>query len=78
VSARRYLAPVDIATGVSSYQPHGRQTQPGWHLDRNFKHNESGFIDAPDCLPRGGTRALDSGEEFTVGISHVWRERTFA
>ena len=53
--------PLPQFTGRCQWQPRPDQTLAGWYIDTAANYNEAGFIDAPERIPCGSVRAIDSG-----------------
>lgn len=75
---RSYYSPVLAMTGARHQQPSGAQLHISlWaHLpDFSESVDMGGFIDAPEMVPTGSVRALDTGAQITLGIATVARPR---
>lgn len=69
----RYLTPLPAFTGALHQQPGSELTRSGWSLDQDYNYARHEFLDAPDIVPAGSVRALDSGS-LTIGVGHTWRD----
>jgi hypothetical protein len=74
---KHYYTPLDIATGQAVYQLRIEQTTPGWRFCRNYQWQDTGFLDAPNFLPRGGTYGLECSS-IVIGTAHDYRPGAYS